>query len=148
MTTVVLENGQHKIVKTVDSDSYTAFCFFWEGPFRAIYSVQRETDRTVGNFTIWALDKATGIWGCFADAHDLGFDYFAMHEQEFEKSVADPEADIAPEMLEKIDDAILRRFLELVETHINKLYFDKPVTRVSTRLFFTLDESVESSAQE
>ena len=130
MATTVLANSRYKIVKTVTATSsdlsYTVFCFFLDknesGPFRAIYSVQRSADTIEANFTVWALDRKTGIWGCFADAHDLGFDHRQKYSDRVEAMSPEEQEERTLEKLVAIEDAIFLEFVESAKMHTKQLF--------------------------
>jgi hypothetical protein len=119
MITTIVDTSSHKIIKDVTiSDmervKYVAFGFFWmpgRSPFRVIYN------NASPNFTVWALDKDTGIWGCFADSHDIGFDYSSEASKIYELMY-----DNTPESLEEIEDQLCAKFFEMAKKHTENVY--------------------------
>jgi len=120
MIKTIIDVPSHKIIKdvTISEDmervKYVAFGFFWmptSSPFRVIYN------NMAPNFTVWTLDKDTGIWGCFADSHDIGFDYSEeaakIHETTYNGT---------PESLEEIEDQVCAKFFEMAKKHTEAVY--------------------------
>jgi hypothetical protein len=131
MATIVLENSRYKIVKTFETDGsnlgYTAFCFFLDpnpfgGAFRAIYSVHRNLDTIDSNFTVWLLDKTKGVWGCFADAHDLGFDHRQKYAEKVNAMSPEEQEERTVEKLVAIEDEIFLEFVEVAKAHTKQLF--------------------------
>jgi hypothetical protein len=117
MLTVVDENSKQKIIKHVTTTRgklvYVSYCFLWRGPFRLIY---RNTDPA--EFTAWRLNRETGIWGCFADHADIGFDYMEL----FEEIVSSTPNEKRSSSMEVTEDQICARFFDRMTTHIAQLF--------------------------
>lgn len=122
MIKILANSWSHKIIKNVtvldDAIRYVVFGFFWSTTdhpqIRVIYN------NVSPNFTVWALDKTTGIWGCFADQNDLGFDYIHEYDKLFAELPALRQKD--PAALELLEDQLCANFLKLAKEHIESLY--------------------------
>lgn len=119
IVTVVDNNDEKKIIKhigVVKGDMiYVSYCFLWNGPFRLIYR-----SANPDNFTAWFLNRNTGIWGCFADALDIGFDRNACIEEFMLELSAKEATDMRS--AEKVEDRACNLFFELMTEHIEKLF--------------------------
>jgi hypothetical protein len=102
--------------------------FIWRvadvGSFRLIYN-------NFGNCTAWKLNTETGIWGCFADQNDVGFDRKTValpttqKADKTKKHTVTLKQESPPtqiEILEKIEDAIANAYFEFMREHIGKLF--------------------------
>jgi hypothetical protein len=121
MISIVVDDINQKITKRVTfyktEIQYISFAFLWKGPFRMIYN-----SSDTKNFTAWKLDQNTGIWGCFADELDIGFDYETVLEEQTEK-LSETFVDMNKERFEeKIQDSVSDKFFDMMSSHILHLY--------------------------
>lgn len=137
MFTVLINNHSRKVVKQVNelqdgSIKYEAYMFVWRvgdvGSFRLIYN-------NFGNCTAWKLNTETGIWGCFADQNDIGFDrrnVTVSQSQTISRStekrkkhsvtLAQESPPTQREVFEAIEDDIANAFFVEMREHISKLF--------------------------
>jgi hypothetical protein len=140
--TVREDTQQGKIIKQVvpldnGSIKYESFMFRWpmtfvddekRGPFRLIYN-------NFGNCTAWKLNSDTGIWGCFADQNDIGFDRKLISvgadgktqttDKKKKHTITLSQQTNEPtqlEIFEAIEDKIADAFFELMWEHVQKLF--------------------------
>jgi hypothetical protein len=119
MIVTVADTEEKKIIKHVNVVKgelvYVSYCFLWNGPFRLIYR-----NNNPANFTAWFLDRHNGIWGCFADDVDIGFDHAAL----IESLTLDLSAKEANDhrSLEKVEDMACEKFFDIMTSHIDQLF--------------------------
>jgi len=119
MIVITADNEEKKIIKHVNVVKgelvYVSYCFLWNGPFRLIYR-----NANPANFTAWALNRGTGIWGCFADDIDIGFDHDLFIESLTLELSAKEAADHRSR--EKVEDQVCDRFFDMMTNHIDQLF--------------------------
>jgi len=119
MIVTVEDNDERTITKQVSTLNgkmlYVCYCFLWRGPFRIIYR-----NIEPASFSAWMLNRNTGIWGCFADDGDIGFDHAARVEEGIMDLSTKLVTDVRP--FEKLEDKICTEFLDEMIAHIERLF--------------------------
>jgi hypothetical protein len=105
---------------------YSVYAFFSvDGiPFRVIYT------NTGKKNSAWKLDTKTGLWGCFIDAMDIGFDAERVAKKLFDenravtlaKQKAKDTPIVSPKQLEQIDYEVMLVYFAEMMAHIEWLF--------------------------
>jgi hypothetical protein len=128
----IRKNSEHtKIIKNVSlldagGIKYESYMFLWRrgkaGSFRLIYN-------NFGNCTAWKLNTDTGIWGCFADQNDIGFDRNTVELTPKNKSkkqaITLEQQENEPtqiQIFERVEDEIADAYFALMSQHIANLF--------------------------
>lgn len=142
MRQIIASTYTHKVVKQVEEPEaenlmYSAVATLWLPEtlsipkIRMIYNNQFINDRGP-NFTVWALNSQTGIWGCFADQHDLGFDMFEEYTLVRQNKTLSPE---------QVEDVICTSFFAQAVEHTNCVYGIKILLEPDMPTTFQLNDA-------
>jgi len=124
---VIVDSKFTKVIRNVellddDSIRYESYMFLWLGPvgvFRLIYN-------NFGNCTAWKLNRDTGIWGCFADQHDIGFDRkedsAPKKKSDAKKNGITLQEELGPA---GVEDGIAETYFKTMRNHIERLFIDR-----------------------
>lgn len=121
MRRIIASSFTHKVVKQVQSPEaenllYSAVATLWVPELsipkiRLIYNNQF-VDRGA-NLTVWALNSQNGIWGCFADQHDIGLDMDEDYDIVRQYKTLSPE---------QVEDTLCANFFNEAIAHVNGIY--------------------------
>ena len=111
---------EKRVLMTSVSDSGSElnleYLFLWNSGIRLIY-------QSAGRCTAWFLNKETGLWGCFADSLDIGFDQTIVADELNAKLFRTKGiGELSDAEFAKLERAVADRFFEVMLDHVQKVY--------------------------
>jgi hypothetical protein len=107
LMTSVTENG---------TELNLEYLFLWNSGIRLIY-------QSAGRCTAWFLNKETGLWGCFADSLDIGFDQTIVADELNTKIFRNKKiGELSDAEFVKLERAVADRFFEIMLDHVEHIY--------------------------